>query len=127
GGSGVAAPRPLGKVRADSCSHRVHDDVATEGEQVRFALDEDRAIARLEDVAAAVMPYVEPLCIAPVQLPHAARQVWQRCLDHEVVVVVHEAVRVAEPREALDDMSEEAEEVLPIDGVANNVAAGVPA
>jgi hypothetical protein len=77
---------------------------------VAFLLHENRAVARLEDVAAAIVPFVEALGIDPVELSHAGRQIRLRRLHDEVVVVVHQAVGVAKPAESLDDAAKRRQE-----------------
>ena len=49
-----------------------------------------------------------------VDVPHASRQIGARCLDNEVVVVGHQAVGVADPRESSDDLAQELEKSRPI-------------
>src|SRR5262249_32141029 len=75
------------------------------------------------------MPSVVVLRIETISLPHAVRQTALRRLNQEMVMVIHEAIRVAEPVIALDDLGEEGKEALPVciirvNGSARIAAAG---
>lgn len=48
----------------------------------------------------APMAPVEALCIDTVQLPYAQRRVALRRLDKQMIMIVHQAVGVAQPTEA---------------------------
>src|SRR5262249_33679429 len=69
------------------------------------------------------------LRIETVGLPHPVRQIALRRFNQEVVMVIHEAIRVAEPVIPLDDLGEEGKKALPVcvihvDGSARVAAAG---
>jgi hypothetical protein len=60
-----------------------------------------------EDVAVAVVPPIEALCVDAVQVLHPGRELLGRRLDDEVVVRAHQAERVALPAMAPHDHGEE--------------------
>lgn len=45
-----------------------------------------------------------------IDVPHASRQVGVRRFDDEVIVVGHQAVRMTDPRETIDDLTKQLEE-----------------
>jgi hypothetical protein len=59
----------------------------------------------LKQMAHLRMPPVVVLRIAAIQLPHAKREIRLRRLDEEMIVIVHQAVGVADPAIAIHDMS----------------------
>jgi hypothetical protein len=63
------------------------------------------------------MPPVVGLRLETVDLSHPVRQIALRSFNQEVVMVIHEARRVAEPMIPLDDLGEEGQKALPIAGV----------
>jgi hypothetical protein len=65
-------------------------------------------------VSPASVSGVEPLGIVAVQNLHPVGEIGPRCIDYEVVVVRHQAERLAGPVVALDDEREQAEEVPPV-------------
>jgi hypothetical protein len=87
---------------------------------VLVAFDEDRAEAGLEEVAAASVSAVECLCVAAVELSHRDREVGARRLQQQVVVVVHQAVGVADQAVPLDDVRNELEEAAAVGVVADD-------
>jgi hypothetical protein len=60
-------------------------------------LDQHGVEAAPEDVVSAAVPLVECPCVGAVEVAHAARQVRLRGLDHQVVVVSHQALDVNAP------------------------------
>ena len=62
-----------------------------------FFLDEDRFEPPLEDVTRPLAVSIDPLRVDAVEVAHASRQVRIGRFDQEMVVVGHQAVRVAEP------------------------------
>ena len=101
--------------------------MAAKLEEVRFALDQDRLVAALEDVPDPPVPTVETLGEDAVQLPHAAGQVRRRRFDEQVVVVVHLAPGVTEPSEAFDDTRQNVDDEPAILVTADDIAARVAA
>ena len=70
---------------------------------------------------------IEALGIDAVQLSHAAGQVGLGRLDQQVKVVVHQAVGVAVPPEALDDRGESVQECFAVFVVAKHFLARIAA
>ena len=101
--------------------------MAAKLEEVRFALDQDRLVAALEDVPDPPVPTVETLGEDAVQLPHAAGQVRRRRFDEQVVVVVHQAPGVTEPSEAFGDTRQNVDDEPAILVTADDIAARVAA
>jgi hypothetical protein len=89
-------------------------------------LDDHRVKPPLEDVSLPLPPPVEGLRVRAVQAPHATGEIRPRRLEHEVVVVVHEAESMEEPREAADDAGEQPQEEAPFGVVEEDSAACVP-
>jgi hypothetical protein len=80
-------------------------------------------------VADTVVPAVEALRVHEVQPVHPARQMLARGFDHEVEVVVEDAVRVQHPAEALLRLVDPAHdgvavEVVPHDALTRDAAHG---
>src|SRR4249919_94536 len=92
----VARPWPLLRCCAYPRLHRVGGDIADDRERVRVVGDELRSVAALEHVARPLVVAVESDGVCPVQAMHRLVEIRTRCLDEQVVVVLHEAVRVAE-------------------------------
>ena len=67
-----------------------------------------------------------PTSLDTVDPAHASRQIGLGCLDQQVIVVVHEAVSVAEPVEAADDKAGKVEKGAPVSVVAEDAMAGIP-
>jgi hypothetical protein len=74
---------------------------------VDIALHDLAVEAALEQVSLVAVPSVEPLRVASVEVLHADRDVRVRRRDEHVVVVRHQAIRVAPPTEPDDDVAEE--------------------
>jgi len=75
-----------------------------------------------EDVPAAPVPSVEQLRIAAVQALHAGREAGGGRLDDEVIVGVHQAVRLDAPAELPRGSREHVEEVQPVDVIAEDAS-----
>jgi hypothetical protein len=116
-------------VRAEPGAHRVEDDVPRDAERVGIPLHEPRLEPAFEEVADAVVAAVEARGVDAVQLAHPEREVRVRRLHHQVEVITHQAVGMADPAVAFDDLREDTEEPLPVGRVAEDrgafVAAGV--
>src|SRR5439155_1829838 len=74
GGRAIAAPGPLGWVVAELRANGIQGDVAAQLEEIALPFHQDRAVASLEDVSAAVVSIVEALRVPTVQLTHARRE-----------------------------------------------------
>ena len=92
---------------------------------MRLALDELVVKAALEDVAAVVVAPVEPLGIHAVQPVHSSRDVWFRGLDEEVIVVRHQAIRMAHPSQEVHDLLHQLKEANPVAGIDEDLLLAV--
>jgi hypothetical protein len=101
-------------VAAKPGANWIQDDIARKLEQVGLALDEDGPEAAVEKVSFMPVAPVEPLRVHTVQPLHAERDVAVRRFDQEVIVVRHQAVRMASPFTQLDDLTQELEKPKPI-------------
>ena len=88
---GVAAPRPIGRFRHQPRPHRVQLHIAAHLQQIAVAVHQHRLEPPLKQVAHLAVALVEALREHPVDVPHKQRQIRQPRLDHEVVVVAHQA------------------------------------
>jgi hypothetical protein len=122
----VATPSPFARRPHESGANGVEHDVAGQLEQVRVALDELAVKPALEEVASVVVAPVEPLRVHTVQPVHSARDIWFRRLDEKVIVIRHQAIRVASPSQELDDLPEQLEEPEPVAGIGENLLLAVP-
>jgi hypothetical protein len=82
-----------------------------------LALDCAGLEAALEQMSDAALPVVEVRRIEAVEELHSLRELGLAALDHEVVVVAHQAVRMALPPEPADDAVEQQQEHEAICGV----------
>jgi hypothetical protein len=60
-------------------------------------LNEYRFVPPLKNVSYARMSAVEALRVYSVQLLHSRTEVWIRRFDADVIVVIHQAIRVTQP------------------------------
>jgi hypothetical protein len=81
----------------------------------------------LKNVPDPPMPPIGGLGIDAVQLAHPFRKVAVGRFDEEMVMVVHEAIGMAKPIVPRNNLSHDAEEVLPISIVNKDVCPGVTA
>ncbi len=77
-------------------------------------------------MARPAVPPIEGLGVDTVELAHPPRQVRLRGLNQQVVVVVHQAVGMAEPPIAGDDLAEGLEKDLATRVVPEDLLPGVP-
>jgi len=86
-------------------------DVVEAGGVVLFRLDHPGPEALAEDVVLAAVARVECLGVLAVEVPHAVRQVRERRLEEQVVVVAEQAAGVDPPAEvpanSLQDLEED--------------------
>ena len=68
---------------------------------------------------------VVALGIDAVELAHPLGKVRFRCFDDEVIVVVHQTVRMAEPVQAVNDLLQAFQEGVAIPIVIENIFSGV--
>lgn len=81
---------------------------------MRLLLDQDRGEAALEQMANSLMRPITGLRVAAVQLPHPLGQVWRRGFTHEMIVIVHQTIRMAQPPIAVHHVSKERPEHPPV-------------
>jgi hypothetical protein len=90
---------------------RVVEDVVERVVVLLFGLDHFRPEPLAEDVVLPAMAFVEGTRILAVEIAHAVRQVRERCLDDQVVVVAEQAAGVQPPAvgtpDALQDLEED--------------------
>ena len=77
-------------------------------------LDKDAFEPAVEKVAVSFMPLVEKLGVDAVKLSHAKGKVAVGRFDQKMVVVGHEAVRMAQPVITLVDVLKGVEEILAV-------------
>ena len=97
---------------ADRVFHHVETDMLE-----LFLVERSAPKSVTEDVSPAAILAVEPLGVVAVQKLHAVGEILAGRVEHQVVVVRHQAERVAGPLELVDGKGEEAEEVTPVVGV----------
>jgi len=108
-------------VTTEAGANRVEHDVPRELEEVRVAFDENAAESTVEEMALVPVPPVEPLGVDTVESLHAGRDIPMWRLEEKVEVVRHQAVGMAPPFEALDDVLEDLLEPETIAHVRENV------
>ena len=111
GGPRVTTPRPQAWIRHHPRAHRIQDHVATEFEEMRLLLDENRREAALKKMPDSSMSAIEGLGIAPIELAHAQRESRLWGFEQEMIVVVHQTVGMAAPAVPIDDVGQEREKV----------------
>ena len=79
----------------DLGAHRVEHDIPGEFQQVAVLVHENRLESPLQYMPDPSVAAVEALGVDAVQLAHADGQVAVRRLDHQVVMVAHQAVGMA--------------------------------
>src|SRR5829696_1223940 len=123
----MAGARPLVRQRAEAGLHGIERDIAQHRQEMLVALYESGSVPALEEMAAAVMPAVERLCVAAVHVPHADREIRPRRPHDEVVVVLEKAVREVRPAAELAGMTEPPQELVAVALVLENPLARVAA
>lgn len=107
--------------------NRVEHDVAGQLEQMRVALDQLVVKAALEEVSTVVVAPVESFRIHAVQPVHTTRDVCLRRLDQQVIVIRHQAIRMAHPSEEVDHLLNQLNEPEPVAGVDEDLLLAVSA
>ena len=77
-------------------------------------LDQEGLESPLKQMPHPAMSLVEGLGIDPIQLPHPQGEVPLRCLDEEMVMVLHKAVGMTEPVVASIHLVQKIEKGLPV-------------
>lgn len=102
----MTAPRPLFGASAQAGLDGVPRDVADGQQSVTVSGDRDGMVGSLEDMSGRFVAAVERLRIAQIQPVHAVREAVVGSFDEYVVVVCHEAERMAFPQVAFDDATQ---------------------
>lgn len=117
----VTAPTPVTGNSYQLGTNWIEHDVTGQLQEVALLLNKDCFEAALHEMTGAGMLPVEPLCIYPVEMLHSPRQVWFRRFDKKVIMIGHQAVRVAYPPESLDSNTKYFEEPSAIDIVEKDI------
>ena len=72
-----------------------------------------------------MMPTIVRLCVAAIELAHAEREIGLRRLDQQMIVVIHQAVRMAEPAIAIDHLGEHGLPLRAIPIIRHNILPGI--
>ena len=121
------APRPLARMLHQSCPDRIQDHITADLKQIPLLLNQDRLEPTLKEMADSLVPPVEPLGVDSVKLPHPGGKPAIHRLDHQMIMVGHQAVSMAPPVVALIDVPEQIEEVASIGINAEDGAPLIPA
>jgi hypothetical protein len=105
---------------------RVVEDVVEGRAVLLLGLDRSRPEAAAEDVVPAAVPFVEGTCVLAVQVAHARREVGQRGLDEQVVVVAEQAAGVQAPAVAPANAPQDPDEDLAVAVVQEDRRVVVP-
>ena len=105
----------------------VADDVLERVLVLLLGLDHPRPEAPAEDMVLATVALVEGAGVTAVEVAHAVREVRDRRLDEQVVVVSHQAAHVQPPAVAPLDASQDVDEDRPVPGVPEDRRLVVPA
>jgi hypothetical protein len=106
---------------------RIVEHVLDRVDVLLLRLDQHGVEAAPEDVVSAAVPLVERTRVASVEVAHAARQVRLGGLDHQVVVVSHQALDMDAPFVAPPNAVQEVEEDDAVGVVDDNRRGVVPA
>ncbi len=68
---------------------------------------------------------VKALGINTIEMPHASTEIPLKCLNQQVIMIVHETVGVAEPVEPFNHLRKNAQEELPVTSLLINVHSSV--
>ena len=112
-----AAPSIVPSCHHDTRTHRIEMDVAAEFHQVRVSLHQRRLVTPLQQVADTVMRTIERLRVSAIELAHGAAEIRLQCLDEEMVVIVHQNVRVQQEAVLPDGVGQHRQEAVTI-GIA---------
>ncbi|MEI6667779.1 MAG: hypothetical protein WCP29_06450 [Acidobacteriota bacterium] len=82
-------------MRNESRANRIQDNVSADGRQIPVLLDHLRFESPLEHVTAPAVPAIPPLRVDAVEVLESRRQVCPGRDDDEMIVIRHQAERVA--------------------------------
>jgi hypothetical protein len=87
------------------CSYRIEYYITADIEKVSVLLNENSFKPPLKEMTNPAVPLIKCLGIHAIEPPHSLRQVSIRCFNDQVIVVVHQAIGIANPMETLRDLS----------------------
>jgi hypothetical protein len=96
------------------CSHRVKHDVAADLQKMAVLLNENSFESSLKQMTDPAMALVVGLGVYPIELPHSFGQVSIRRFNNQMIVIVHQAIGMADPVKPLVDLSERIQEKFTI-------------
>lgn len=67
------------------------------------------------------------LRVESIELPHPARQIGLRRFDQEMIVIVHQTIRMTQPAEPIHHMRDDGQETAPVGVVDNDRLPGIAA
>ena len=88
----ITAPWPLAGIAHDARTHGIEIDIAADFQHVGMLIDQDAFESPLKQMPNLAMPPIVGLGIHAIEVLHHSRQVRPAGVNHDVVVVVHEAV-----------------------------------
>lgn len=88
----VAAPWPIPRMLDPVGPHRAQVDVTTRFQKVGIANHHDGVKPPLKQMADLPVPPDEGLRVHDIDMPHQPRRTGLLCLQHEVVVIAHQAI-----------------------------------
>ncbi len=121
----VTTPSPVRGRCNDLGSDGIEHDVSGDLQKIRIAFHEARSETSLKQMPHAIVSTIELLSVNTVELAEGRRQVPVRCLQQEVVVVSHQAIRMNHDVESFDDRPECRQEPSSIVIVEKDVLPGV--
>lgn len=121
----VAAPGPVLGMAHALGPHRIQHHIATQLQEMRVFLHQDGLEPSLEQMAHPPMPSIKGLGVHAIELTHAPGQIRLRGFQQKMVVVVHQAIGMAEPAEASHRLGQDRQPGLAIRVIARDPLAGV--
>lgn len=106
----VTTPFMMARMVGTFCSHRVKHDVPADLQKMAVFLNENSFESPLKQMTDPAMALVVGLGVYPIELPHSFGQVSIRRFNDQVVVIVHEAISMADPVKPFVDLSERVQE-----------------
>ena len=119
-GGSIAAPRPVRWCRDHASPNRIQDHIPTEFQKIGLPLHHQAFETALQEMPDALMTPIKALGIATIQAPHAATQVGFGRFDQQMVVISHQAIGITAPALLEDFVTEQLQELLPVDIVMEN-------
>jgi hypothetical protein len=108
------------------CAHRVQNHIAADFKKMAVLLDKNGLVPALEEMAGSAMALVICLGVDAIQLTHPQGEISLRRLDKQMIMIVHQAVGMADPVIAFIDMSEDNDEGFPVALVLEDILLLVP-